>query len=199
VNIVSFYTDDRYKEIYLRLRASCLRFGHELHGQYFPELETWEKAVAYKPVYILDMYNKLGGPLIWLDADCEIRQQIVAFQAQPQCDLALRKRNLEDKYNNGVMYFGSFKEKLIPLLATWQTLTIGRGIRSRTVDQKPLEQALQKHKNIKVWQLDHTYNFLLVDKLTYPVETAVIVHHKESRTNVKARIWQKLYNAKYRK
>lgn len=201
MNVVSFYTDERYKEIYLRLLGSCCKYNHKLFSPgEAVDKATWQEAIQYKPRLISQTYQTFGGPLLYLDADCEIVGDISYLDTIAQTyDVAVRARNLKDKYNCGVMLLGTNKEKILPFLKTWRKLTDRDALKTSTVDQKPFENALRLHSGIKVFNLSHEYNFLPADKLTWDIKSAKILHHKESKTNPKARAWYDIWRRNYRR
>jgi len=200
MNIISFYTDQRYKTLCKTLKASTDRFGHILHSKFANNCKTWPEAIKFKPLYILSMYQKLGGPLLYLDADCELKKQITYIeQLGTTFDVCLRRRDLHDTYNCGVMYFGPNKDKIIPLLRTWIEYLNDDPYSTITVDQKPFEKALQKHSDILIGNLTYEYNYLPADVLSHDPNSAVIKHYKESKINEKADDWRIAFFKKYPK
>ena len=195
MNIISYYTDERYQHLYeSRLKRSVEGLGYTIHGAYKPQFYSWPAAIKFKPTYVLQMYQKLGGPLLYLDADCELKKDLDELKEWLEThDLMLRKRDLEDKYNCGVMAFGSNADKILPLLTTWNKITSKQAYDSITIDQKPLEQALEQHKEIVIGELSYNYNFLLSDREVHDRKLATILHHKESKQNDKAKVWRKKF------
>lgn len=193
MQIISFYTDMRYREVYERLAASCRKFDYPLEGHYEPKANTWPLAIRFKPTFISRMYQKFGGPLLYLDADCEIVNKLDHLDSLLEVhNILVRHRNLHDKFNCGVMGFGKNIELIMPMIKTWRKLTQKNYGNSITVDQKSFDEALEQHK-IVASQLPYQYNYLPHDELDFSLETACILHHKESRINNKAIFWRRMY------
>jgi hypothetical protein len=197
MKIVSYYTDGHYKKVFERLDNSAKRFGHTIDVVFEPKADTWEKAIRYKPLFLSRMFQKYhDDSILYLDADCEIIKDISQLNYLVDLrDIHIRRRDLEDKFNCGVILFRN-TGWLLPFIKTWRKLTNVEGYNSITVDQKPFEKALLIHHDITVGQLPYLYNFLPHDHLEYSKDDAVIVHHKESKTGVKARNWRNTFRRK---
>lgn len=195
-NIITFYSDERYKELADHLIQSGKYFGYYPYACPIKNVKSWGKAVSEKPRLIKKYYHKFGPPLLYLDADCEIVADLnPLLKLMRENDLCIRQRNLKDKYNLGVMGFGTRVEKLFPLLEEWTQVVKSSLEMSITVDQKPLEALLQKqYKHLKVYPLPAHYNFLPADDLEYNKSRAKILHHKESKSNPYARAWRNKLN-----
>lgn len=198
MRIISFYTDDEYHKCIKRLQKSANNFGYEINVGYFPEALNWLLAVQKKVDFILNQYEKGGGPLLYLDADTEIKSKLDSLKEFIlKHDISVRERNLLDKYNCGVMGFGTSSKKIIPFLKTWNKITNKIGKEYQSVDQKPFEKSLDLHKNIIIGKLETPYNFMDHDMLhNFSITDAIIYHYKVSRNNDKARAWKKYIQRK---
>lgn len=196
INIITFYSNDEYKVLAEKLQESGKKFGHYVDIIQVKNEKQWGSAVCRKPLLINERYCKFGSPLLYLDADCEIVAPLdKLIYLINENDLCIRERNLKDKYNLGVMGFGTNEKKLRPLLLEWHRITHKTFGMTQTVDQKPLQSLLGgAHKKIKVHKLAPYYNFLPDDILSYNKDKAVILHHKESKTNLLARAWRNKIN-----
>jgi SAM-dependent methyltransferase len=192
IDIITFYSNDEYKVLAERLAESGKKFGHYVNIIKIKDEKQWGSAVCKKPLLINERYCKFGSPLLYLDADCEIIKPLdKLIQLIKENDICIRERNLKDRFNLGVMGFGTNESKLKPLLLEWHRLTHKSFGIHQTVDQKPLASLLAgAHKKVKVHKLHPYYNFLPADHLDYNKDKAVILHHKESKTNDLARAWR---------
>lgn len=193
LNIVTFFAGEKYKTLAENLIVSGKNFGYHVHAFHMNNPHNWGKAVCEKPRLIYKYYTKLGPPLLYIDADCLIMKPLFdladIIRSNP---LTIRERNLECRFNAGIMGFGTHY-LMAPLLKRWYMLTKERLGASHTVDQKPLEIMLsvEPYKSkIKVFDLPIKYNFLPADVLEHNKDDAVILHLKESKDNALARKWR---------
>lgn len=195
INIITFYSDKNYKQLAINLKHSGKKFGYHIYSTPVNNFRNWAKAVSEKPRLIHKYYNKFGSPLLYLDADCEIIKPLHELVSLIKAnDLCVRERNLSDRYNLGVMGFGCNGKRLRPFLHDWASLTKLSMGASQTVDQKPFSHILhEKHTHLKVHNIGPYYNFLPADHLQFNKEEAVILHHKESKTNPLAKAWREQY------
>lgn len=78
LNIVTFYTK-RYQPFAKGWCASIQARGHCAIAEKITA-ESWRRAVAMKPSFILRMIDKTGGPVIWLDVDGKMKSQPVLLE-----------------------------------------------------------------------------------------------------------------------
>lgn len=196
IDIITFYSNDDYKQLAIKLQESGKKFGHYINILQIKNEKQWGSAICKKPQLINKRYNKFGAPLLYLDADCEIIKPLDdLIYLINKNDLCIRERNLIDKYNLGVMGFGTNRAKLRPFLLEWEKLTNRTFGTTQTVDQKPFESLIRnKYTKLKIHNLPPYYNFLPADDLDYNREKAVIYHNKESKTNLLARAWRNKIN-----
>lgn len=196
IDIITFYSNDDYKQLAIKLQESGKKFGHYVNILQIKDEKQWGSAICRKPLLINERYCKHGSPLLYLDADCEIVKPLDdLIYLIKKNDICIRERNLKDKYNLGVMGFGINKDKLKPFLLEWHRLTTKTFGTNQTVDQKPFEALIRnKYTELKVHSLSPYYNFLPADDLDYNRDKAVIYHNKESKTNLLARAWRNKIN-----
>lgn len=113
---VSYYTPD-YKQHADRLIASLARYGLDYDVSEVPSRGKWVENCAYKPRHILAMREKYPDrPLIWIDADAEMKQEPKIFSQMNGADVAYCK--LGDEVVSGTMYFAATPEATA-LLTAW--------------------------------------------------------------------------------
>lgn len=73
--VVNFHTPDRaYTEYAEKLAASCALHGIELFQKVLPKKQSWCETCALKGPFCLWAFEELKRPIIWIDADAEVRQ-----------------------------------------------------------------------------------------------------------------------------
>jgi hypothetical protein len=72
---VSFFTPNgNYPLLADKLKASLDRFELNSDVMELPQFPTWQRAVACKSKFILDMLDYHKRPVVWMDADTEVWQ-----------------------------------------------------------------------------------------------------------------------------
>ncbi|MDX2018564.1 MAG: hypothetical protein SFY95_13110 [Planctomycetota bacterium] len=104
MRVVSFFTGDGvYRQFAEKLRASCERFGVPYDIDEFPSTGDWIRNLAKKPRFLLDKLDKHRGPVVWMDADCEICQEpAVLREASARGDVDFMCYNLFADAGNGL-------------------------------------------------------------------------------------------------
>ena len=68
--IISFYTRNTpYEEEVKNLIESCKKFDLAIEVEGIDSFGSWELNCAFKPFFIWRMMEKLGRPVLWVDAD----------------------------------------------------------------------------------------------------------------------------------
>jgi hypothetical protein len=104
--VVSFYTPS-YKAWAEYLLASCIGFGldHEIEARYMPASWDWRRRCAVKGPYMLwALHRHAPRPILWIDADSEIKGQLTLFD-DPPFDLAFA-RTAGGNVRSGTVYAG---------------------------------------------------------------------------------------------
>ncbi|HYE63199.1 MAG TPA: hypothetical protein VD997_14485 [Phycisphaerales bacterium] len=74
--VISYYTPDgNYRAYADKLRASCDRFGIRHMIEELPSRGEWVRNIGLKPRFTLEKLQQTSGPVVWMDADCEIMQK----------------------------------------------------------------------------------------------------------------------------
>lgn len=73
--VVSFYTPD-YTEHAERLKKSCRAFDIPYHIEAVDDLGRWAENCAEKGPFVLKMLRSTGRPVLWVDADGEVRRPL---------------------------------------------------------------------------------------------------------------------------
>ncbi len=191
MRIITLYCDDTYKGYAENLIASGKKFGYEIYPTAF-KLKDWKDISTSKVSLLTGTYRKFGGPLLYLDSDCEIVQSIDNLIPKIEAhDLTIRHRYLVDRYNAGVIGLGNDRKTVLPFLERWLEYSKTNAKNFPTLEQKCLEHVVDRNKpRLKIYDLPFAYNFLPGDPAEYLKEDAVILHHKMSRKSDKVREWR---------
>jgi len=113
--IVSFATPKYEVEAAILLRdMQAFNIPHEVH--FIPDMGGWLQANFYKAEFIKAMLIKHNRPVVWLDADTEIREYPALFD-ELTCDFAVNYFK-NTQLAAGMMYFGNTL-KAYALLHAW--------------------------------------------------------------------------------
>lgn len=193
MRIITYYTES-YRKHMLRLVQSASIYGYKVKTIRINEIRTWGHKIAIKPQLLLQEYKQYGGNFLYLDADTEILGKIDQQIFQNQ--IHVRERNLDDKYNLGVIYLGQ-SDSIYNLLEQWVHLTKQEFGNSKSVDQEPFSQLISQSSHLKIGQLPYQYNFLPADLAEHSKDEAIIYHHKASRANQDYKDWMDEIGAYY--
>ncbi len=80
--LISFFTvATPYEAEVERLRSSCRRFGIEAQILGIPSDGAWVHNCSRKARFICDRLDRLGTPVLWVDADAEIVRRPEIFES----------------------------------------------------------------------------------------------------------------------
>lgn len=124
--IISFYTKNTpYEKEVEGLRSSCEKFNlkHDIVG--IDTLGDWEVNCCYKSKFILDQLEKKKRPLLWIDADGEVNQELKLFESI-NTDLAVwinptATIHHRSKVISSTVYI-NYTEKALELVRLWKKL-----------------------------------------------------------------------------
>lgn len=104
--VISYYTDENYRQEGQHLVESCRKFDVPLSFVFVEEQGSWQANTCYKPLFIQEMLIKVGGPVLYLDADARIERDPIPYFERLDCDLAYHIRNktpLHKKFGDEAM------------------------------------------------------------------------------------------------
>jgi len=172
--IVSYYTT-LYQFEAENLERSLIKFLPEIsyNIEEYPESGSWEKNTHYKAIFIKE---KLTQPIIWTDADSELKQYPKLFD-EVDCDVAFHWFKSSELIS-GTMYWNN-TEKSHELLDSWIRLN---QLFPNKWDQVNLQTALNEIEDIKVIKLPPEYNFIFdLSREYYGNLNPVFEHYQASR------------------
>lgn len=124
IPVVSFYSDidgsTYYSACASRLAAQCESLGIAHHVVERRYGDDWIANVKAKPTFLREMYDTLGVPFLWVDADCDVLQYPAAVEPLTS-DWACVK-NLRDPGHLPVcdcVHYVGHSERARALLDTW--------------------------------------------------------------------------------
>ena len=173
LKIISYYTA-LYQFDAAKLRESLNKFpGIDYNIDERPESGSWELNTHYKAVYIKE---KLTEPVIWTDADSELKEYPNLFN-EIDCDFAAHWFK-DEELISATMYWNN-TPKAHELLNKWIELNT---LNPKLWDQVNLQTALNQIENIIVVRLPPEYNFIFdLSREYYGNLNPVFEHHQASR------------------
>ncbi|MBM3199220.1 MAG: glycosyltransferase family 77 protein [Chlamydiae bacterium] len=171
--VASFYTKNTpYEEEVRHLRDSCERFHLEHHIVGVPSMGSWELNCAYKPLFLLQMMEKLRRPLLWVDADAVFVRE-PSFLEVFRADLAVRMYNCPDHHPSRIVsatLFINATPAALQILHLWAEECISR--------------FQEKDRKQEVWDQDALRKVLLEEEhgatyLPLPAAYSKIPEHPE--------------------
>jgi hypothetical protein len=89
LTVFGFHTDDKlYTKHADILKCSANKFGIDVHFQSFSK-DDWQKIIAFKPCYIAKVRHELQGPILYIDADAIILEDIRPYFESITEDIAV--------------------------------------------------------------------------------------------------------------
>jgi hypothetical protein len=176
--IISYYTKGtRYQQYADRLRRSLDRIAKDCTILYqiqgVENLGTWQKNTHYKAVFILEMLNKYGVPVLYVDADA-VFHKYPALIDQLNCDMAAHFYQ-GHQLASGTLYFNHSRVAK-DVIRDW----IGKNSGNPSVlDQQNLQEVIEYLDSSEFSRLPPEYCkiFDLMPEVTDPV----IEHFQASR------------------
>ncbi len=174
-----FTTATPYEEMAARLVASCDQLGLEHDVRPIEPRGSWEANCAAKATFLRDIHREARRPILWVDADAEVRQAPALLTAAPW-DVAIHKWRRR-KLASGTIYFGA-GESAARLLEAWAERCERE---PRVWDQHHLALAwleVSARAPLATRWLPASY-CAFDHPETRPVDQPVILHHQASRAH----------------
>lgn len=110
--IVSFATADYIDEIVPLVKSlDSFKIQHEI--QIIPRKASWHEATFHKAPFIRSMLLKHQRPVVWMDADMEVRQFPEIFdkmEERPSCTPDIAYTMFNDRHNATVVFYNDTPE-----------------------------------------------------------------------------------------
>ncbi len=182
MQFISFWTDHGYEALAKRLFTSLEAFGLEGRIAKAEARHSWREAVSQKPQFILQHLLALRRPVVWLDADCEVKRipsllfttaydfAAYNYRADPCNPLALPYTPEMATVCGGVLLFG-YTAPAIELLLRWEQM---QQQRPEISDDQALSEVLNTLRPpVQPLWLPRAYNRMAV----YFPETDPVIDH----------------------
>jgi hypothetical protein len=140
--------------------------------------EDWQKNVKGKTVHLYDIVSKIQEPLLMLDADMMVMNDIYPLLEQGgDLQVCVRPNNPNAKYI-GSYFFSIDHKKILPFIKEWKDLT--QGSSGKGAHESPaLTKTVEKYKNqLNIIEIEQD----IVNRINYPaLDKTIIVHFKGTR------------------
>lgn len=179
--IISYYTKNTgYEKEVLYLIASLEKLKNEgYHIEYFvygvDNLGNWAINTRYKAKFIKEKLEEFKCPLVFIDADAEVKQYPKLFDTL-DCDIAVHYRESHKTILSGTIYI-DYNEKTIKLLDEWIRLNKINSV----LEQKNLEKAINICKQYGLNWVDLDPTYVQIFDTMKDVGEPVILHNQASR------------------
>jgi len=179
---VSYYTENTgYVDEVQRLIKSLILHGLPYSIESIKSRGNWNLNTRYKAEFILKMLDKYEMPLVFLDADAEVKRFPYLFQKladRNSCDIAVL-RNQNQGLLSGTMYINN-TDKVREILGLWilENKNSHKDIFEQTCLQKVLLASEELKRGFVIENLPEDYVY--IDNI-FNCENPVIWHHQASR------------------
>ncbi|WP_299197463.1 putative nucleotide-diphospho-sugar transferase [uncultured Amphritea sp.] len=178
--IIGYYTTDSvYESCFELLEKSLIRAGHRYSFKAIPPSD-WKSATDLKPKIVLEQLEQFQEPVLYLDVDAFVHENLDQYFADKDCDIAvnyLRKKTGEEELLSGTVYF-AYSEKVLSLVRAWKEVGENNPLLN---DQQALQQAVQEFEDeLKVYRLSAAFTYIF-DRVYEDVKRPVIEHLQASR------------------
>jgi len=202
MKFIFFYTDDKIYSQHARLLQNSLE---KLNLDFYSEKVSsseWQKIIAYKPKFILEMRKKFRGKLIYIDADAFVHSYPKLFDEINSEDLAVHFFR-GDELVSSTMLLNDNPETL-KMLELW----VSKMEKTPEIwDQKILQKVIEENK-FNIYKLPPEYTFIisLSDKEYPDIKNPIIeqlqasreVRFQKRKIEVENRFFRKLFKLKKR-
>jgi hypothetical protein len=148
MKVCTFYTDDSYKAHAERLEKSVKALGWEFVSESLPDKGSVKANWTHKPAFIRKQLEQNRCPILWIDADAEIKVKPTLLETI-SCNVAAHHSGL---FMAGTIFFCYGDDITFSLFDKWEAL-IAEGI------EEPIafSRAVEETPNLRVSSLPPTY------------------------------------------
>lgn len=196
--VVGYYTSDStYQDHVELLKKSLERYKVQYD---FIEIDPadWLKATAFKPTAILQLLEKYQQPVLYLDVDSVIHENVESYFENLDADIAAHYKDGSELISSTV--YINYSENMLALLKTWRDEMVKT---PEIWDQKVLQNLLESDsfKHIKLFKLPPTYTYIFdLTKKAHPDLSPVIeqlqasreARHAKIMDTAKYKLWSKI-------
>lgn len=192
LTIFGFYTDDHlYTKHAQILKASAERLGIPIDLRVYPKKE-WQSIIAFKPSFIAQMRRELKGPLLFVDADAIILEDIRPYYDSIVEDIAVHYLN-DTELLSGTLFIND-TANAHNLMNEWEKRQLEL---PQIWDQKVLELIIQEwlaSDKITLKRTPARYTYIFdISKMIYGAEVKPAIAHLQASRDID---WIRRYNQK---
>lgn len=192
LTVFGFYTDDNlYTKHAQILKASAERLGIPIDLRMYPKKE-WQSIIAFKPSFIAQMRKELKGPLLFIDADAIILEDIRPYYESIVEDIAVHYLN-DTELLSGTLFINDTKNAY-HLVNEWEKRQLAL---PQIWDQKVLELLIQEwlaSDKITLKRTPARYTYIFdTSKVIYGAEVVPAIAHLQASRDMD---WIKRYRKK---
>lgn len=183
--VIGYYTTDPvYSECYKLLKASMDRFDMKYDFEAIDPGE-WKYITDLKPRIVLGMLEKYEQPILYLDVDAFVHEDLEPFFGSLNSDIAvhyLKKKGGEEELLSGTVYF-DYNERVINMVKAW--FSAGKNNPGLN-DQQSLQLAIQEFNvEFDLYQLPAQYTYIFDRK--YEDGCKPIIEHLQASREIYCR------------
>ncbi|SEQ91925.1 Nucleotide-diphospho-sugar transferase [Amphritea atlantica] len=178
--VIGFYTTDPvYSSAYELLARSLRRVGHQYDFRSFPPNE-WKMMTDLKARIVLESLEKYKEPVLYIDADAFVHENMEEYFNDIKCDMAvnvINKKDGSEELLSGTIYF-DYSSKVIEFVKLWMRLIEEN---PSLIDQQNLQKAVEEYDHgLKIHRLSAAYTYIF-DRQYVDVDKPIIEHLQASR------------------
>ena len=118
LTIFGFHTDDSlYTKHAKILECSAIKFGIKFHFESLPQ-DEWQRIIALKPSFIAEFHRKLKEPVLYIDVDAIILEDIKPYFNSITEDIAIHFIN-GNRLLSGTMFINNTPNAYL-LMDEWE-------------------------------------------------------------------------------
>lgn len=183
--VIGFYTTDPvYQGAFDLLAMSMERVGMKHDFRAFPP-DEWKNVTDLKPRIILESLEKYKEPVLYLDADAFVHEDLEAYFSQKSCDMAVNfidRKDGSEQILAGTIYF-DYNEKVIEFIKIWMQLLVDF---PELHDQQTLQKAVEEFDHeLDIFRLSSAFTYIF-DK-DYPDAQKPIIEHMQASREIYCR------------
>lgn len=189
LTIFGFHTDDKlYKKHAEILSLSAKKFSIKVD---FTEIsqDDWQKIIALKPSFIAQMRRKLKGPILYVDADAIILQDIRPFFNSIKEDIAVHYIN-DERLLSGTIFINDTPNAHV-LVDEWEKRMLANpNIWDQIILERLLAEWIPEGK-VSVSKLPPNYTFIFDTSIkAYGPSVEPMIEHLQASRDMR---WKKKY------
>ena len=197
LTIFGFHTDDSlYTKHAKILECSAIKFGIKFHFESLPQ-DEWQRIIALKPSFIAEFHRKLKEPVLYIDVDAIILEDIKPYFNSITEDIAIHFIN-GNRLLSGTMFINNTPNAYL-LMDEWEKRMLAEpDVWDQIILQKLILEWVEE-KKITLKNLPPEYTFIFdTSRKAYGDSVKPVIEHLQASRDKR---WVQKYqrrNAFYR-